>query len=192
MGAEVEIDEDLTEIPVGSVVVADDASPASWAGVAAAAQLARRNSAWVTVVHVRHWPGMYMAGLGALGMAGLTAGELVRTLDSLESEARRRAAKAFAGSGVQWDFQVREGRPAREILRAVEELGADLLVIGSKPHGGFHNLLVRSTTAYVTAHSSIPVLVVRPPAPDRDRPSGLRRRRRTEVRDPGLTLVPTL
>lgn len=191
MNGEVELDEDLTELPVRHVVVADDASVASWAGLAAAAQLARRNAARITVVHVRHWPGMYMAGLGALSMAGMTAGELVRTLDNLEREARRRAAKAFAATGVPWDFQVREGRPAREILRAAEELDADLVVIGSKPHGALHNLVVRSTTAYVTAHSSVPVLVVRPSGPNRRRPAGLRRRGRAEGPEPALSLVPS-
>ncbi len=192
MRAEVEIEEDLAELPVRRVVVAEDASPASWAGLAAAAQLAKRNAATITVVHVRHWPGLYMAGLGALGMAGMTAGELVRSLDTLEDAARRRAGKAFAGTGVTWDFQVREGRPAREILRAAEELEADLVVIGSKRHGALHNLVIGSTTAYVTAHSSVPVLVVRPSGPNRQRQDGLRRRRRTEGPEPALSLVPSL
>jgi nucleotide-binding universal stress UspA family protein len=192
MRAEVEIEEDLTELPVLRVVVAEDASPASWAGLAAAAQLARRNAARITVVHVRHWPGLYMAGLGALGMAGMTAGEMVRSLDLMEDAARRRATKAFAGTGAKWDFQVREGQPAREIVRAAEELDADLVVIGSDRHGALHNLIVGSTTAYVTAHSSVPVLVVRPSAGGRQRPSGLRRRRRAERPEPALSLLPSL
>jgi nucleotide-binding universal stress UspA family protein len=110
----------------------------------------------------------------------------LRTLDGLAEDARSRATKAFAGTGIRWDFQVRAGQPGQEILRAVEELDADLIVIGSNCHSTFHNYLVGSTTAYVTAHAHVPVVVVRLPAPHR-----ARRPRRDTAGRPALTVLPT-
>jgi nucleotide-binding universal stress UspA family protein len=147
------------------LVVAEDSSPASQAGLAAAKRLATWTGARVTVVHVRHLSPWMWAGL----MNEWMLQDGLRTLDSLADDARSRATEAFAGGGVRWDFQVRVGRPGREILRAAEELGADLVVIGSNRHSTLHNDLAGSTTAYVTAHAEVPVVVVRPPAHDRER-----------------------
>lgn len=185
MSGRSELDDDLMEMRFRRVVVGEDNSSASQVGLAAAVRLARRDSARVTVVHVRHQPlVMCLAGLAALAVSG--AEELMRALDSLEEEARSRAARAFAGSGVRWDFLVRAGQPGKEILRAVERLGADLVVIGSNRHSTVHNALLGSTTAYVTAHSPVPVLVVRSPRPDR-----ARRPLRTDVSGPALTVLPS-
>jgi nucleotide-binding universal stress UspA family protein len=165
MNLRVELDDGPSESRLKHLVVAEDSSPASQAGLTAAVRLARWTGARVTVVHVRHmspwiWTSLANAWLVEAGL---------RTLDSLTDEARSRATEAFAGTGIRWNFQIRVGQPGKEILRAVDELGADLVVIGSNPHGTFHNRLAGSTTAYVTAHARVPVVVVRPPVPARAR-----------------------
>ncbi|HEY7045759.1 MAG TPA: universal stress protein [Jatrophihabitantaceae bacterium] len=59
---------------------------------------------------------------------------------------------------VPLDTSVREGGAAHVLLEAAE--GADLLVVGSRGHGGFAGLLLGSVSASVAEHAPCPVLVV--------------------------------
>jgi nucleotide-binding universal stress UspA family protein len=137
------------------IVVAADGSPASVRGFEQAAALAARIGAEVLVVHVRHVP------TGTLMGSSISAPSVLESLDELESEVRQQAVRILGGSGVTWDFVVRSGNAGEEIVRVVNESGADLVVVGSNRHSSLHNLLLGSTAAYLTAHSPAPVLVMR-------------------------------
>jgi nucleotide-binding universal stress UspA family protein len=50
------------------------------------------------------------------------------------------------------------GHPARVLLDAAAD--ADLLVVGSRGHGGFAGMLLGSVSQHVVAHATCPVLVV--------------------------------
>ncbi len=63
--------------------------------------------------------------------------------------------------GVGCHISVVEGH-AGERLIALSR-GADLLVVGSRGHGGFMGLLLGSVTTYVVNHAECPVVVVRHP-----------------------------
>jgi nucleotide-binding universal stress UspA family protein len=54
--------------------------------------------------------------------------------------------------------QVVEGHPARVLLDAAAD--ADLLVVGSRGHGGFAGMLLGSVSQHVVAHATCPVVVV--------------------------------
>ncbi len=54
--------------------------------------------------------------------------------------------------------QVREGGAAKVLLEA--STGADMLVVGSRGHGGFSGLLLGSVSAGVSEHASCPVLII--------------------------------
>lgn len=55
--------------------------------------------------------------------------------------------------------QVTKGHPAQVLLDAVGP--ADLLVVGSRGHGGFAGMLIGSVSQHVVAHATCPVVVVR-------------------------------
>ena len=61
---------------------------------------------------------------------------------------------------------VRNGSTAAELVQASE--GAQLLILGSRGHGGFRGLLLGSVSATCAAHARCPVLIVHgdtPPPP---------------------------
>jgi len=75
---------------------------------------------------------------------------------------------------VTIELTVREGGAAQVLLEACE--GADMLVVGSRGHGGFVGLLLGSVSASVAEHAPCPVLVVHgdqqpPPEATRHPPS---------------------
>jgi nucleotide-binding universal stress UspA family protein len=137
------------------IVVAADGSPASTQGLEQVADLAPRIGAEVVVVYVRHFPGT------ALMAPGIADGSLMEALDEQESEVRQDVLRLVGGTGVDWKFMVRVGSPGEEIAKVADEMNADLVVVGSNRHSSLHNLFLGSTAAYLTAHSRVPVLVMR-------------------------------
>jgi nucleotide-binding universal stress UspA family protein len=140
---------------IRKVVVAADGSPASNQGLEQAADLARRLGAKLFVVFVRHLPDSVLEG------TAIAQPSMLETLDELESEVRQDAIRLVGGTGAAWEFVVRAGSPGEELVKVVEETGADLLVVGSNRHSSMRNLILGSTAAYLATHSPAAVLVMR-------------------------------
>jgi nucleotide-binding universal stress UspA family protein len=136
------------------ILVAADGSPASVQGLQQVASLARGLGAKVIVVYVRHFPGTALMSSGADPL-------LVEALEEQESEVRQEVLRIVGGTGLAWELMVRVGSPGEEIVKAADETGADLVVVGSNRHSSLHNLLLGSTAAYLATHSRVPVLVTR-------------------------------
>ena len=63
--------------------------------------------------------------------------------------------------GTVTEAHLRLGRPDDQIVHVGEELGAGLIVIGSRGHGGVRRALMGSVSDSVVRHAHCPVLVVR-------------------------------
>jgi nucleotide-binding universal stress UspA family protein len=147
------------------IVVAADGSPASIRGLEQVADLAPRIGASVVVVFVRHLPAT------ALMAPGMTNPAFVEALDGQESEVRQDVLRLMGGAGVAWELKVREGSPGEEIAKVADEMGADLVVVGSNRHSSLHDLLLGSTAAYLATHSRAAVLVMRSKAASAAQPA---------------------
>jgi nucleotide-binding universal stress UspA family protein len=76
-----------------------------------------------------------------------------------------KACSALRASGVNAHLEIREGKPADEIVRLGNRM--DLIVMATHGRGGFKRLLMGSVTESVIRRSEIPVLVTRPGTPVR-------------------------
>ena len=140
------------------VVVGVDGSPASIKAVRWAANYATLTGAELEAVTSWAAPGAYGAGLGvgydAVDVDWQAIAE--QTQKTALSEALPDHRETFRNTLVT---TIVYDHPAAALLAAAE--GADLLVVGSRGHGGFAGMLLGSVSAHVTAHAPCPVVVVR-------------------------------
>ena len=71
-------------------------------------------------------------------------------------------AAEFDGWGPTIHKEVRSGSPAQEIIRAAEDLDADLIAMASGSRGLSRTILLGSTASRVQHSAPCPVLVCRP------------------------------
>jgi nucleotide-binding universal stress UspA family protein len=75
---------------------------------------------------------------------------------------RRESWRVKAAGGTVAGTHLRMGAVHLEIVALAEELGADLIVMGSRGLGGVRRALMGSVSDSVVRHAHCPVLVVRP------------------------------
>lgn len=72
-----------------------------------------------------------------------------------------RALGQMRAAGAEASGRVVSGRPHEAILEVVRAVGADLIVVGRRGHGGVDRLLLGSTSERVAGYADCPVFVVR-------------------------------
>jgi nucleotide-binding universal stress UspA family protein len=135
------------------IVVGVDGSDSSKAALRWAIRQAKLTGAAVQAVTAWRFPVGY-------GMAAIDGGSVI----DFETGAKQILTEALAEvSGLDPEVPVRplvtEGHPAEVLLKAAR--GAELLVVGSREHGGFTSALLGSVSLYCVLHAHCPVLVVR-------------------------------
>ena len=134
------------------IVVGVDGSGPSKAALRWAIHQAKLTGSSVDAVAAWHYPSAY-------GLAPSSESPL-----DFEANAKSALVEALAEvSGQEPDVPIRplvaEGVAADVLLR--EAKGADLLVVGSRGHGGFASALLGSVSMYCVLHAHCPVLVLR-------------------------------
>lgn len=139
----------------GPVVVGVDGSPTSGAAIATAFDEASWRGAELVAVH--SW------------LEYATDHMLARGLDPgwapVEQAETELLAQRLAGWQEKYpDVVVRrvvtQGRPVERLTE--QAVGAQLVVVGSRGHGGFAGMLLGSTSQALIDHATCPLLVVRP------------------------------
>jgi nucleotide-binding universal stress UspA family protein len=140
------------------IVVGVDQSAGSLAALRFALEEARLRHATLRVVHA--WQYGYIGAGFMEGSYPLVGGDIKELQEAGEAdlEATVRAAVPDTGE-VSIERRVLEGRPAEVLVE--QSLGADLLVVGSRGHGGFAELLLGSVSHQCASHAKCPVVIVR-------------------------------
>lgn len=135
------------------VVVAYDFSPSSEQALFRAVEVAAR-----APQHVLH----IVTALESQPFSSVS----YENADGVQKEIIARVTAAFAGretaSEVQFYVHARIGKPATEILGLAEEVGADLIFVGSHGKTGVERVLLGSVSERIVREAKCPVLVARP------------------------------
>ena len=88
--------------------------------------------------------------------------DVVRENRREAKEVLEQQAKMIEESGVTVkETHLREGRADKEIVEVAEEIGAGLIVMGSRGHGRLSRALMGSVSDAVVRHAHCPVTIVR-------------------------------
>jgi nucleotide-binding universal stress UspA family protein len=128
------------------ILIATDFEQASMHAESVGAELASVLKARLTLLNVYSMPGSPFGSVGDL---------IERSVDGL-----RRAARAISAKHPDAGTAVRCGDPHREILAAVVELGADMVVLGTHGRHGLDRALIGSVAEHVVRDCPVPVLTV--------------------------------
>lgn len=135
----------------GKILVGVDGSPASIDAIRWAAEQARLTES--TLIAITSWsiPASYGVAFG---------GEDAIDWRQNAAQALEEALSDALGSAAA-DVQrlVEQGHPSYVLTEASKS--ADLIVVGSRGHGGFAGLVLGSVSQHVVSHSACPVVITR-------------------------------
>ena len=149
------------------ILLAIDGSKEAELAARTAADLSQKTHSEVHVVHAVSiapiGPPVYPEGIDLQSVryeAAIEEDQRIserRAREVLEAEVE----KVRSAGGTVAEEHLIEGPVAREIVRLAEEIGAGLIVMGSRGLGGIRRALMGSISDSVVRHAHCPVLVVR-------------------------------
>jgi nucleotide-binding universal stress UspA family protein len=145
------------QVPLGSVVVGVDGSPASDRAVLWGAEQARLEHRPVVLVHATS-PTVATTWMGAPGFNPAVVIEAMEDSGRAQLEEAAQAVHTF-DAGLQV-YRVFERRDPRDALLDLSKHAA-VIVVGSRGRGPMASLLLGSVSLAVSQHASCPVVVVR-------------------------------
>ncbi|CAF2107981.1 BnaC08g13820D [Brassica napus] len=122
------------------------------------------------VLHVQPSPSI-TAGVspGTIPFGGPSGVEVPAFAAAIEQHQKRitdaileHARQIYADRSVNVKTQVVVGDPKDKICETVENLNADLLVLGSRAYGPIKRMFLGSVSSYCTNHAHCPVVIIKP------------------------------
>ena len=147
------------------ILLATDGSREAQLAATTAADLAKRTTSELHVLHVGEAPNPYAEEVGLAGPGAVPSRLGAELTGKFEQQAREmldaEAERVRGAGGVVAQAHLSRGKADHEVVSLAEEIGAGLIVIGSRGRGGIRRALMGSVSESVVRHSHCPVLVVR-------------------------------
>ncbi len=137
------------------ILVPTDFGQSSKKALDVAIELARTVGAEITILHTCEIPARAYA-ITPVDLLSRLTDAARKELDDLVATLRQRCPSC--------DSVLKVGVPWEEILGAVAETGADLVVMGTHGHRGIAHTLLGSVAEKIVRMSPVPVLTVRSPS----------------------------
>ena len=142
-----------------TIVVGTDGSPHGQHAVAVAADLAAALQARVVLVHIEEpFPPPLASASGYVPYVPQTV------IDEVEASTRQRVETEFCAplraASVAYETRILHGSPATKLRETATEVGADLIVVGTRALHALGELFLGSTSHALTLHAPVPVVVV--------------------------------
>ncbi len=142
------------------ILLATDGSRDAELALAAAVEFAVRTHSELHVVTVAHgYPSYDVRNPAVLDQVREQAESI------LEDQVKK--IEQAGGDVAQKHLRVAERYRSQQIVRVAEDIGAGLIVMGSRGLGGIRRALMGSVSDSVIRHASCPVVVVRPVGEER-------------------------
>ncbi len=146
--------------PARSIVVGADGSEGADRAVAWAAREAVTTAATLRIVNVWSLPALMWPATE--GFAYIDPADARVSAVAILDRARAVASKAVGSLTLQVEITEVRGGAAEQLL--AQSADADLLVVGTRGHGGFAGLVLGSVATTCAHHSSVPLAVIGPDA----------------------------
>lgn len=148
-------------IDIKRILCPIDLSDASRDALEHAVAAAKWFGAQITLLHVYGTAPPFVPAPEMPGYVPLVPSpEPQETIENITEDVRRFCSSVSIDGSPE--IVVRQGDPAREIVRFAEEMAANLLVMGTHGRGGFERLFLGSVTEKVLRSTRSPVLTVPP------------------------------
>lgn len=153
---------------VKKILYASDIEKGSRPAFRAAVSLCGQYNAQITYLHVLESEHQQNMALQSLlkedGMREMYESSLVDLKAKLETRINKFCADELEENEMLSDAQVnsiiREGKPWETIVEVANEIDADVIVMGTRPHSGLGHALMGSTATKVMNNAKRPVLIV--------------------------------